>query len=91
MVPFTLLDVELDRAYKGYESVLFYDAGSGAWALPTQQRLTISVEIMSSMLDQSYNFVMLRAAATVHFFGFLRLGKITVPSVTAFDEGIHLD
>ena len=28
MVPFTLLDVEIDRAYKGYELALFYDADS---------------------------------------------------------------
>ena len=28
MVPFTLLDVEIDGAYKGYESALFYDADS---------------------------------------------------------------
>ena len=28
MIPFTLLDVEMDRAYKGYELALFYDAGS---------------------------------------------------------------
>ena len=28
MVPFTVLDVEIDRAYKGYELALFYDANS---------------------------------------------------------------
>ena len=27
-MPFTLLDVEIDRASKGYKSALFYDADS---------------------------------------------------------------
>ena len=33
---------------------------------------------------------MLWAASTLCFFGFLRSGKIVVPSETAFDEGAHL-
>ena len=73
--------------------------GPGARAPPTKQRLPITVEILSGMLrwwsnpsgeDQSHDFVMLRAAATVCFFGFFRSGEITVPSATAFDERIHL-
>ena len=71
---------------------------------PLRQRLPITPPLLLGMLDHwtattippsnstaiSFDFAMLRAAATMCFFGFFRSGEITVPSRAAFDERIHL-
>ena len=49
-------------------------------------------KIKQVWLHPSPNFdnIMLWAAATVCFFGFMRAGEITVPSDTGYDPGAHL-
>ena len=69
-----------------------------ARGVQTKQRLPITVGLLRSMLnvwttldrDQAFNHTMLRAAATVCFFGFFRSGEITVPSRAACDSRYHL-
>lgn len=68
--------------------------------MPTpRQRLPITLDILSGLLDtwsrptegmHAHDRALLKAAVTVCFFGFFRSGEITVPSVTGFNERIHL-
>ena len=71
---------------------------------PLRQCLPITPPLLLGMLDYwtatttppsnstaiSFDFAMLRAAATMCFFGLFCSGEITVPSRAAFDERIHL-
>jgi len=59
-------------------------------------RLPIAVHIMTqiySVLEKSptdYQSIMLWAACCTAFFGFLRVGKMTLPSQQAYDSSVHL-
>lgn len=58
-------------------------------------RLPISLDILQKLRavwlkDRSYDAKMLWAAASMCFFGFLRSGELTVPSITGYDKGVHL-
>ena len=59
-------------------------------------RFPITVEIMSQILSvlskspTNYQSIMMWAASCTAFFGFLRVGEMTVPSLEAFDEMRHL-
>ena len=63
---------------------------------PSLIRLPIIPAILRQIHQQwarrasEYDIVMLWAAAVVCFFGFFRSGEITVPSVSAYDESVHL-
>ena len=63
---------------------------------PTKQRLPVTPAILlklySVLLDDPSIFdnIMIWAAPLVCFFGFLRSGEITIPSVTAYDASTHL-
>ena len=46
-------------------------------------------EVWSSGLS-TFDGQMLFAAASLCFFGFMRSGELTIPSVTSYDEGAHL-
>ena len=70
------------------------------------RRLPISVQILHGMIaawaapppaaaqamepNELFDNTMLRAAASLYFFGFFRSGELMVLSVTAFDELFHL-
>ena len=58
-------------------------------------RLPISIDLLHKLkrvweTKASEDAIMLWAAASLCFFGFLRSGEITVPSDSAYDEGAHL-
>lgn len=58
-------------------------------------RLPITPELLLKLKgswskEQGHDSIMLWAAVTLCFFGFLRSGEITVPSDSGFDEGAHL-
>ena len=63
---------------------------------PQRVRLPITTQIMTqiySVLEKSptaYQSIMLWAACRTAFFGFLRVGEMTVPSQEAFDSSVHL-
>ena len=63
---------------------------------PQRTRLPITVHIMTqiySVLKKSptdYQSIMLWAACCTAFFGFLRVGEMTVPSQKAYDNSVHL-
>ena len=63
---------------------------------PPLGRLPITPAILGRMRrvllhrPETYEATMIWAAATTCFFGFFRVGEITVPSVTAFDQAVHL-
>lgn len=81
---------KLEGVIKGIKST---QAKSGT---PKKNRLPITPAILNSIRLQwqgegpSQDQVMLWAAATLCFFGFLRSGEITVPSDAAFDPSCHL-
>lgn len=58
-------------------------------------RLPISLDILRKLRtvwlnEHSNNSRMLWAAASMCFFGFLRSGELTVPSISGYDAGAHL-
>ena len=63
---------------------------------PARVRLPITAEIMArlylvlSRSPSDYLTMLLWAACNMAFFGFLRVGEMTVPSQTAFDDSVHL-
>lgn len=60
-------------------------------------RLPITPEILLKMRQvwghnpRDYDAIMLSAACCLDFFGFLRVGEISVPSEAAYDKGEHLN
>ena len=81
----------LEQVLKGIKSIQAKSSKK-----PT--RLPITPELLRKMRQVwtrgngrgSWDNVMLWAASLLCFFGFLRLGEITVPTDTGFDEGAHL-
>ena len=65
-------------------------------AAPRAKRLPITPAILEGIrrcwepFGLEYNYIMLWAACTTAFFGFFRLGELTVPSDSAFDPACHL-
>ena len=63
---------------------------------PVRIRLPVTVDIMHSIYSvlsktpNQYQEIMLWAACCTAFFGFLRVGEMTVPTKTAFNDSIHL-
>ena len=63
---------------------------------PSKVRLPITPSILHKLKahwlsrNTSSDIILLWAAATVCFFGFFRAGEITVPTLSDFDEKIHL-
>ena len=64
---------------------------------PTRTRLPITTDILNTMRaiwakkPSNYDNIMLcRAASSICFFGFFRLGKISVPTRDRFDTECHL-
>ena len=62
---------------------------------PTRVRLPITLAALSAMKQLwersiTHDILMMWAAATVCFFGFLRSGEITVPLFSVFDPAVHL-
>ena len=63
---------------------------------PTRTRLPITVPLLDQMRRSwstdrpSRDALMLWAAASMCFFGFLRMGEVIVPSGVAFDPSVHL-
>ena len=63
---------------------------------PTRTRLPITVPLLDQMhrswsTDRpSRDALMLWAAASMCFFGFLRMGEVIIPSGVAFDPSVHL-
>lgn len=64
--------------------------------LPTRARLPITPEILNRIQQhwkgrwEEWDVVMLWAAMTLCFYGFLRAGEVVVPSDTGFDPAQHL-
>ena len=65
----------------------------------TDERLPMTVQILDGLMGvwgtpsagiSSYDGLMLRSVASLCFYGFFRLGELTVPSQSAFDERMHL-
>ena len=62
----------------------------------THKRLPITRTILQKMFDflqpqlQEFDSVMLWAAASTCFFGFMRAGELSIPSAEAFDPTTHL-
>ena len=63
---------------------------------PTRARLPITLPLLAKLRGVWYagqskrDAMMLWAAATMCFFGFLRVGEVMVPSNLAFDPSMHL-
>ena len=63
---------------------------------PTRARLPITLPLLAKLRGAWYagqsrrDAMMLWAAATMCFFGFLRVGEVVVPSDSAFDPTVHL-
>ena len=63
---------------------------------PPSTRLPITVEIMAKIREvllqdsSKYDKILLWAACSLAFFGFLRCGEFTVPSQAEYDQGAHL-
>ena len=63
---------------------------------PTKRRLPVTpailLKVYSILEDDPSNFdnIMIWAASLLCFFGFLRSGEITIPSVAAYDASTHL-
>ena len=79
----------LEQVLKGIKLV---QAKHNAKAKP---RLPISLDILHKLRsvwlsNPSEDTRMLWAAAAMCFFGFLRSGELTVPSITGYEEGAHL-
>ena len=59
-------------------------------------RLSITTPILQKLKlhwlakSSDQDIIMLRAAATLCFYGFFRVGEITVPSLTTFNDKCHL-
>jgi len=68
----------------------------GQYGPPPKERLPITPPILRqireslSSVQPQHDSAMLWAAASACFFGFFRAGEITIPSVTAFDQTVHL-
>ena len=63
---------------------------------PLKQRLPITAAIMTRIHStvvqnpNDYHIIMIWAACSLAFFGFLRCGEFTIPSISDFDPQAHL-
>jgi len=81
----TIGRLQLERVVRGAQRI-----GSQ----PRQVRLPLTIEILRRIwaveVDQGWDDVMFRAAISLGFFGFLRLGELTLPTATTpFDPRVH--
>ena len=65
--------------------------------VPCKQRLPVTPSILlkeHSILQfnpTEFDYIMIWAASLVYFFGFLRSGEITIPSLSAYEPSVHLN
>ena len=79
----------LEQVLKGIKS-LQAKASKKTPRLPITPELLLKMKQVWRKRGNNWDNVMLWAASSLCFFGFLRSGEITVPSESAFDEGAHL-
>ena len=58
--------------------------------LPITPSLLVKLKEAWASGASKFDAQMLWAAASLCFFGFMRSGELTIPSVTSYDEGAHL-
>ena len=58
--------------------------------LPITQDILLNIKKVWDTTSNEHDTVMLRAACCTAFFGFLRIGEITIPPDSGFDPGTHL-
>ena len=80
----------LEQVLKGIKSLQARTRGRSLPRLPITPDLLLKMKGVWQKRGTTWDNTMLWAAVTLCFFGFTRSREITVPAVSAFDEGGHL-
>ena len=81
----------LEQVVKGVKATQVKEGKKVKARLPITPELLLRMKQAWSQEQDSRDVVMLWAAVSVCFFGFLRAGEICVPSDSSYDEGAHLN
>lgn len=81
----------LEQVVKGVKATQVKEGKKVKARLPITPELLLRMKQAWSQEQDSRDIVMLWAAVSVCFFGFLRAGEICVPSDSSYDEGAHLN
>ena len=81
---------KLEGVVRGIKSTQARAQSSKCTRLPITPHIIRSIGVVWEAQGLSHDHVMLWAAVTLCFFGFLRSGEVTVPSDAAFDPATHL-